>query len=121
MLTLLIIFSAIVLSGIAFWFYNKRQINSLSDQLDDKNVVISALRNHVENDTPVFNPNENWRPSDVNPSTNLTPSVEDALSSKKPKNQYNGGKKGGQKSGQKKQTAPAQQPSQTKKPRKKNV
>jgi hypothetical protein len=117
MLTLLIIFSAMVFSGIVFWFYNRRQINSLSNQLDDKNVVISALRNHIEieNDTPFFNPNENWRPSDVPFSTNLTPSVEESISSKNKKKQYNGGKKGGQKN----QTA-ASQPLQTKKPRKKN-
>ena len=89
MLTLLIIFAVIVLSGLAFWFYNRKQVNSLSEQIDDKNLVITALKNHVEeSEIPSVSTklNEEWRGGDkVNRSNNLTPTVEQAFT-KKPNN-----------------------------------
>lgn len=48
MLTLLTIFIAIAGAGFAFWFYNKRQVKNLAEQIQDKNAVISAFRSHVE-------------------------------------------------------------------------
>lgn len=48
MLTLLIVFISICLAGAAFWFFNKRQINSLVENIDDKQAIINALQSHVE-------------------------------------------------------------------------
>lgn len=48
MLTLFTIFIAVAGAGFAFWFYNKRQVKNLADQIEDKNAVITAFRNHVE-------------------------------------------------------------------------
>lgn len=54
MLTLFTIFIAVAGAGFAFWFYNKRQVKNLADQIEDKNAVITAFRNHVEEtSTPV--------------------------------------------------------------------
>jgi hypothetical protein len=50
-LTLLIVFITAVVSGIGFWFYNRRQISSLTEILEDKNAVISSLRGHIESPT----------------------------------------------------------------------
>jgi len=79
MLTLLIIFSVILLSGLTFWFFNRKQLNSLSEQVDDKNLVIAALKNHVEETEIPFisnNLNDEWRGSETKRQTNLTPTVE---------------------------------------------
>lgn len=85
MFTLLIVFITAVCAGLAFWFYSKRQVSSLSEQLEDKNAVINAFRNHVETETVVEsnysrNLNEEWRGN-----VNLTPTVEEALQTSKPK------------------------------------
>lgn len=87
MFTLLIIFITAVCAGLAFWFYNRRQVSSLSEQLEDKTAVINAFRNHIEtaSETEVqvqsnFSRNtlnEEWRGN-----VNLTPTVEEALGSK---------------------------------------
>lgn len=87
MFTLLIIFITAVCAGLGFWFYNRRQVTSLSEQIEDKNAVINAFRNHVEtsSETEVqvqsnFSRNtlnDEWRVS-----TNLTPTVEEALQNK---------------------------------------
>ena len=54
MLTLFTIFIAIVGAGLAFWFFNKRQVKNLAEQIEDKNAVINALKQHVEEtSTPV--------------------------------------------------------------------
>jgi len=54
MLTLFTIFIAVACAGLAFWFYNKRQVKNLADQIEDKNAVINAFRSHVEEtSTPV--------------------------------------------------------------------
>jgi hypothetical protein len=111
MLTLLTIFIAVAGAGFAFWFYNKRQIKNLSEQIYDKNAVISALKNHVEPSSNTeltiestiayVNPNNEWRGNSND--VNLTPTVEEALSKKKkprPNKNGNGGKKS---SNQKKQ------------------
>lgn len=97
MTMLLIVFITAVLAGLVFWFYNKRQVNNLSQQLEDKNAVINAFRNHVQNTTQTevdvesnFSRNtlnDEWRGA-----TNLTPTVEDALPNKpKKKKQKNYG------------------------------
>lgn len=48
MLIALIIFITSVLVGVGFWFYNKRRVTSLVDNIDDKQAIINALANHVE-------------------------------------------------------------------------
>ena len=94
MLTVLIIFAAILLSGLAFWFFNRRQINTLTEQIDDKTLVINALKNHVEESptTKTLDLNDGWRGS-AERSTNLTPSVEEALSQPQKKRKNNSYKK----------------------------
>lgn len=99
MLTLFTIFIAVAGAGLAFWFYNKRQIKTLSEQINDKNAVISALRNHVEptDETEITIQSTITR---VNSNEkNLTPTVEEALSNKKTQkpNQKNGKKSPNQK------------------------
>jgi hypothetical protein len=54
-LTLLIVFITAVVSGIGFWFYNRRQISSLAETLEDKNAVINSLRGHIESPTSTDN------------------------------------------------------------------
>jgi regulator of replication initiation timing len=49
-LTLLIVLITAVVAGIGFWFYNRRQISSLTETIEDKNAVISSFRDHL---TPV--------------------------------------------------------------------
>jgi FtsZ-interacting cell division protein ZipA len=46
-LTLLIVLITAIVAGIGFWFYNRRQINSLTETLEDKNAVISSFRDHL--------------------------------------------------------------------------
>jgi len=63
-LTLLIVFITAVLAGLGFWFYNRRQINSLAETIEDKNAVINSFRDHLApstgetvTNTPIkFNP-----------------------------------------------------------------
>lgn len=52
MLTLLIVFVSICLAGAAFWLLNKKQINSLVENIDDKQAIINALQTHVESVQP---------------------------------------------------------------------
>ena len=56
MLTLLTVFIAIAGAGFAFWFYNRRQVKTLADQIEDKNAVINAFRSHVEETTTPVSP-----------------------------------------------------------------
>lgn len=49
MVTTLIIFAAVVVAGLAFWFYNRRKIQTLSEQVTDKDAVINAFRTYSEN------------------------------------------------------------------------
>jgi type II secretory pathway pseudopilin PulG len=99
MLTLLIIFAVILLSGLVFWFYNRKQVNSLSEQIDDKNLVITALKNHVEEvETPTISTqlNNEWRGGkQIERSVNLTPTIEQVKSQKpqKSKNRNSDGQK----------------------------
>jgi hypothetical protein len=46
-LTLLIVLITAAVAGLGFWFYNRRQINSLTETLEDKNAVISSFREHL--------------------------------------------------------------------------
>jgi outer membrane murein-binding lipoprotein Lpp len=97
MLLFFIILATAVLAGIGFWFYNKKQINSLSEQIDDKNVVINALKNHVEETKPTVDLNTEWRGT-ANQPVNLTPTVDEAISSNKQKNRkYKNSQKSGSK------------------------
>jgi hypothetical protein len=48
MFTLLIIFLSICLVGAGFWFFNRKQINGLVENIDDKQAIINALQIHVE-------------------------------------------------------------------------
>lgn len=82
MTILAIIFATAVISGLSFWFYNRRQITNLSETIEDKNAVIGALKNHVE---PMANPiqqshNDEWRGNSTRSirKENLTPTVKEA-------------------------------------------
>jgi hypothetical protein len=46
-LTILIVGITTILAGLGFWFYNRRQINSLTESIEDKNAVISSFREHL--------------------------------------------------------------------------
>jgi hypothetical protein len=68
-LTLLIVLITAIVAGVGFWFYNRRQINSLTETLEDKNAVISSFRDHLstssDSETIVesthrFDPNDGW-------------------------------------------------------------
>lgn len=68
-LTLLIVLITAVVAGVGFWFYNRRQINSLTETIEDKNAVISSFRDHLStpssHDSSVetvasFDPNDGW-------------------------------------------------------------
>lgn len=47
-----IIFITVLVAGIAFWFYNRRQVESLVNNIDDKQAIINALQTHVESVQP---------------------------------------------------------------------
>lgn len=47
MLTLIAIFITVAGAGFAFWFYNRKQIQSLSEKIEDKNAVINSFRDHL--------------------------------------------------------------------------
>lgn len=71
MLTLIIIFLAIVLTGLSFWYFNRKEVNSLSEKLEDKDAVINALKTHVEQEVIVEStfskndPNDGWRGQNI--------------------------------------------------------
>jgi hypothetical protein len=46
-LTILIVLITATVAGLGFWFYNRRQINSLTETLEDKNAVINSFRDHL--------------------------------------------------------------------------
>lgn len=46
-LTILVAAIATILAGLGFWFYNRRQINSLTESIEDKKAVINSLREHL--------------------------------------------------------------------------
>ena len=50
-----IIFIVLVVAGLGFWFYNKRQLESLVNNIDVQQAIINALQTHVETVTPVKN------------------------------------------------------------------
>ena len=43
------------MTGIGFWFFNKKQITGLVENIDDKQAIINALQTHVETVKPVQN------------------------------------------------------------------
>ena len=67
MLTLLIIFISICIAGAAFWFYNRKQITSLVENIDDKQAVISALQSHVDS---LHTPSSEDKPKKKGPDQN---------------------------------------------------
>jgi|SanBayMetagenome_1026888.scaffolds.fasta_scaffold69162_1 hypothetical protein len=48
MLVASVILLTAILAGFVFWFYNKRRVTSLVENIDDKQAIINALTNHVE-------------------------------------------------------------------------
>ena len=58
MINLLILFTVVFLVGLGFWYYNRRQIQTLSETISDKDAVITALKQHYIGEE---NPNDNWR------------------------------------------------------------
>jgi len=52
MYSLLILFISICLVGLAFWYYNRRQMRNLGQIIEDKQAVINALRSTFEQ--PMF-------------------------------------------------------------------
>lgn len=55
MLTVYIIFASVILAGLAFWFYNRKKVQSLTEQVTDKDAVINAFRNYAENANAEWN------------------------------------------------------------------
>lgn len=50
-LTILIVLITALVAGVGFWFYNRRQINSLTETIEDKNAVINSFREHLTSPT----------------------------------------------------------------------
>jgi hypothetical protein len=82
-LTLLIVLITAIVAGIGFWFYNRRQINSLTETLEDKNAVINSFRGHLstpsESEIVIesvknFDANDGWHGSTTVTSTTVTSS-----------------------------------------------
>lgn len=46
---LLTLFITVLVAGIGLWFYKRKQIEALNEQLRDKDAIISALTAHVDN------------------------------------------------------------------------
>lgn len=42
------LFLVTLVAGMGMWFYKRRQIDTLNEQLKDKDAIISALTSHVE-------------------------------------------------------------------------
>lgn len=65
MINLFVLFVVVFIVGLAFWFYNRRQIQGLSEVISDKEAVIHALKDHYTEDTTntdiAKNWNDNWR------------------------------------------------------------
>jgi hypothetical protein len=83
MITLLVIFSTAVIAGALFWLYNRRQVLSLTEQVEDKAAVINAFRSYSET------ANAEWNGSRTSDTVNLTPTVEEALNKNTQKNRKN--------------------------------
>lgn len=58
MLTILTIFIAVTGAGFAFWFYNRKQISSLTETIDDKTAIINSFREHLTTPTTEKNVND---------------------------------------------------------------
>lgn len=74
MITLAIVFLTTIVAGYFFWIYNRRQVQTLTEKIDDKDVIISSLQDHVSNteykpkpsvvvETKIITPdaNDEWR------------------------------------------------------------
>lgn len=53
---LFILFVSVWLVGVGFWFYNRRQLQNLSQIIDDKQAVIDALRSVFDDNQPMHQP-----------------------------------------------------------------
>jgi hypothetical protein len=95
-LTLLIVLITAIVAGIGFWFYNRRQINSLTETLEDKNAVISSFRDHLS--TTVVEESISQTHTDINSSVMIDtsiPTITTQKSEKKKKRYSNRPKKNG--------------------------
>lgn len=45
---ILTLFLTVLVAGIGLWFYKRKQIEALNEQLKDKAAIIAALTSHVE-------------------------------------------------------------------------
>lgn len=57
MIILAIVFVTAIVAGYFFWTYNKKQVSSLTEKLEDKNAVINSFRDHLTHqpgETPTF-------------------------------------------------------------------
>lgn len=86
-LTLLIVFITAIVAGIGFWFYNRRQINSLTETIEDKNAVINSFRGHLtsSDESNLSNPTQQTTPVRFDP--NSEPVI-DLRTEKKKKQRY---------------------------------
>jgi hypothetical protein len=97
-LTLLIVLITAIVAGVGFWFYNRRQINSLTETLEDKNAVINSFRDHLATPTESevviesvknFDANDGWHGVTTVTST-PNPEKKKKRYSNRPKNNGNG-------------------------------
>lgn len=124
-LTLLIVLITAAVAGVGFWFYNRRQINSLTETIEDKNAVISSFREHlttpIEESTPTHSVEQTF-PMKFNPAESEV--VIDLRDQKKKKQRYGNRPKknsSNQSNQSEKQTSRKNsEKNDSKKPRKKN-
>jgi hypothetical protein len=90
MFTLLVIFVSVCLVGAGFWFFNRKQINNLVENIDDKQAIINALQSHVEiaQSTPTPRKSKNVdKRRNYKKSDNTTSSNRKTYKQRKPKTQ----------------------------------
>lgn len=123
-LTLLIVLITAAVAGVGFWFYNRRQINSLTETIEDKNAVISSFREHLttpsDDDMPAHSFSQTI-PVKIDPESEI---IIDLRDQKKKKQRYsNRPKKNSQSQSnrtEKQSTKKNSEKNDSKKPRKKN-
>lgn len=99
MVILLLVFLTAIGAGLAFWFYNRKQINSLSESLDDKTAIINSFRDHLST-------HNNSTTAEAEETQNFSPVVESKPEKKKKRYYTNNQKKDS------KSQKPKQQPQQ---------
>jgi len=115
MITLFVIFATALIAGALFWLYSRRQVLSLTEQVEDKEAVINAFRSYSET------ANSEWNGSRPSDTVNLTPTVEEALNknTKKNRKNSNGGRNKNYSSKKKNENATPKEASQKQKKQKK--